>query len=327
MSGNPLRMSIFVLLLSALFWGLAGLFLPSFIQQAATESWTPTRGNILSSQVSTNTRYRGRSKFVPIISYRYTVAGTNFTSDRVAFSHSAISLLAPAVATGYATGRTVDVYFNPADPSQSVLVRGLVQNDLANASFMIVFVAAPLLAWAFVLAAIVRKGSGYVASVRVLKGPPVRIRNYTVDPILAAALVLTGLLAVSVIGLNVLAPTLTLKLLLQVWSCTALIAALAGLSRWMYLRSGRRDTILDLATLTITLPSSRGKPPRTIPMPAAIDTLIKQDSENATNKVPHHRVHLVIEDRAKTLPLVDIHTKAEAEQFEKWLRSELALDR
>ncbi len=327
MSGNPLKMSIFVLLLSALFWGLAGLFLPSFIQQAATESWTPTRGSILSSQVGTNPRYRGRSKHIAIISYRYTIAGTDFTSDRVAFSHSAISLLTPAVSSGYAAGRTVDVYYNPADLSQSVLVRGLVQNDLSNASFMIVFLAAPLPAWAFVLAAFVRKGPGYVASVRVLKGPPVRIRNYSIDPILAAALVLTGLLAVSVVGLNVLAPTLTLRLLLQVWSCAAIIAALAGLSRWMYLRSGRRDTILDLSTLTITLPSTRGKPARTIPMPAAIDTLIKQDSDNATDKIPHYRVHLVIEGRAKTLPLVDIRTKAEAEEFEKWLRAELALDR
>lgn len=326
MSGNPLKMSIFVLLLSALFWGLAGLFLPSLIQQASTESWTPTRGSILSSQVGPNSPRRGRSKNV-IVSYRYTVAGTEYTSDRVAFSSSAISLLAPAVASGYAAGRTVDVYYNPADPSQSVLVRGLVQSDLSNASFMIVFLAAPFPAWAFVLAAIVRKGPGYVASVRVLKGPPVRIRNYTVDPILAASLVLTGLLAVSVVAINVLASTLSFKLLLQVWSCIALIAALAGISRWTFLRSGRLDTVLDLSTLTITLPRRQGKAPRTIPMPAAIDTLIKQDSDNATNKIPHYRVHLVIEGRAKSLPLVDVRTKTEAEEFEKWLRAELALDR
>jgi len=327
MSGSPLKMSIFVLILSALFWGLAGFFLPSIIQQAQTESWTPTRGSILSSRVETRSRARGQSKYVPVISYRYTVAGTDYTADRVAFSRAAASLVAPAVASGYAAGRTVDVYFNPADASQSVLVRGLVQSDLANLSFVVVFLAAPLPAWAFVLAAIIRKGPGYVASVRVLRGPPIRIRNYSVDPILAAGLVFTGLLAVSVVGLNILAPTLSVKLLLQVWSCAAIIAVLAGISRWMFLRSGRCDTILDLNTLTITLPSTRGKAPRTIPMPAAIDTLIKQDSDNATNKVPHHRVHLVIEGRAKTLPLVDVRTKDEAEQFQKWLRAELALDR
>jgi hypothetical protein len=82
--------------------------------------WATTQGQVLSSRLTHDEDTTGTS-----IRYQYTVAGRQFESDNVRaggdFS-SSDSSEAAAIVDRYPAGGTCTVYYNPADPSQSVLV-------------------------------------------------------------------------------------------------------------------------------------------------------------------------------------------------------------
>jgi hypothetical protein len=71
------------------------------------------------------------------VRYRYTVAGRDYESDRIAFGYAGSSAHATHVAIHekLLRGDTVQVRYNPADPAEAALVYGLHQSTV----FLLIF--------------------------------------------------------------------------------------------------------------------------------------------------------------------------------------------
>lgn len=114
------------------------------IRQAQTMAWTPV------AAVFTQVQDRGAGRFTSglIVSYRYSVAGQEFTGHRIAevsSNKSAVRSLPEAPASG----KSCTVYVDPADPSRSVLVRGLGSCGVAPLMEVVIYTSMGLVTAAF----------------------------------------------------------------------------------------------------------------------------------------------------------------------------------
>lgn len=87
------------------------------------KNWPTTTGRILSA-TSQMRRRSGRNGYAPYpdIMYEYTVGGRQYISNRVSVGmEMGGSLYTPRVLARYPVGATVQVYYNPENPSDSAL--------------------------------------------------------------------------------------------------------------------------------------------------------------------------------------------------------------
>jgi hypothetical protein len=60
--------------------------------------------------------------FVPAVEYEYNVNGTSHTGSRVSFGSTNYDyIIASKICEKFAAGSTPDIFYNPADPGESVL--------------------------------------------------------------------------------------------------------------------------------------------------------------------------------------------------------------
>ena len=100
---------------------------------AASESWQATQGKILQSDFSVRGLGRKRRATVTV-GFRYNVGGKSYTGNRLSFEkqdsfrpRNAEALLKP-----YPKGSNCMVYYNPNNPSDSVLIKGARSANNAN---------------------------------------------------------------------------------------------------------------------------------------------------------------------------------------------------
>jgi|GEM_PF-1873866 len=90
----------------------------------ASREWPSSVGRIISSEVQT--AYGGRSTtHYPRAKYSYTVAGQNYTGDRIVFAWRNIfdRQATEKVVESYRPGQTVTVFYDPQQPQESTLDR------------------------------------------------------------------------------------------------------------------------------------------------------------------------------------------------------------
>jgi uncharacterized protein DUF3592 len=104
------------------------------VKGARTRRWCVTRGTITRDgldEVLDLAAHRGslRSWYRPVISYTFAVGDTSWTGHRVVVSDTTDDRFtfrqAKVWFDRYPSGTSVNVYFDPLDPSQSVLVPGI----------------------------------------------------------------------------------------------------------------------------------------------------------------------------------------------------------
>ena len=94
-------------------------------------SWNQTTAQVVKSQVESHQSYSSSSHthttmYDPVIVYEYVVAGQRYQNDRINFGGGlSTSWPGPSqeVVGRYQVGNTVNVYFDPANPAESVLER------------------------------------------------------------------------------------------------------------------------------------------------------------------------------------------------------------
>ena len=97
-----------------------------------SESWPSTEGEIAHSatlyQTDSTATNNGVATFKADIAYRYKVKGANYSSSKVALLDLATSSSgrAQTIVQRYPDKSKVQVYYNPADPSEAVLEPGSV---------------------------------------------------------------------------------------------------------------------------------------------------------------------------------------------------------
>jgi hypothetical protein len=107
-------------------------YLPTIIPQAATVSWPETSGKITRSRVVNvgDEEYRLSDSHFSV-GYTYAVDGKEYTGHDYRLRSDATQGVwyAARLAQRFPLGETVPVYYDPAQPARSVLVRGLMSED------------------------------------------------------------------------------------------------------------------------------------------------------------------------------------------------------
>ena len=136
--------------------GGAGL---SYFIWSAIEGWTAMRwptalGEVTSSVVERVPGGKLGPNYEPRLSYWYSVGGVRYTGDRVRFGDNVVSFEATARhrLAPYQTGTSIQVHYDPENPSRSVLSPGV---NLRNYAYM-VFMGGLFLVGLAALAGIVR---------------------------------------------------------------------------------------------------------------------------------------------------------------------------
>jgi hypothetical protein len=98
----------------------------SMAYRQSTQTWLSTSGTILMSSVQSS--YTGKSHSTyPVVVYSYSVNGQNYQSQRIKageqFLNVRVAGQAQATVKRYPIGATVTVYYDPANPAESVLER------------------------------------------------------------------------------------------------------------------------------------------------------------------------------------------------------------
>lgn len=163
---NPIAGLIMGSLLAVVGFGVAfWLGKPIRDKAVASTSWPDTEGRIIRSSLVT-ARNKGKTHYTADIEYEYALEGNILTGSRVWFgddySSSSGSEFRSAVSR-YPVGRQVRVHYDPADPTTSVLERGVTWSSgviywiglgmLAIGATILLSVLVPLL---FVVFALVR---------------------------------------------------------------------------------------------------------------------------------------------------------------------------
>lgn len=114
----------------------------------ASQSWPSVTGQIIERKVKVDTSYdedgMSSTSYLPQVTYSYSVNGTVYESNRVAFGSTpsfASNKKAEAFLTPYLQGANVQVFYNPEKPEESVLTQTM-RSMTAGLIVGIVFVVA-----------------------------------------------------------------------------------------------------------------------------------------------------------------------------------------
>lgn len=119
--------SLFVLGVGAIFVYLGlkilGDEIRTWRKAIASREWLSGVGRVVNSEV--HTAYGRRTTYYPRAKYSYTVAGQNYTGERIAFAWREVfdRQAAEAVVERYPPGQTVTVFYDPQQPHEATLDR------------------------------------------------------------------------------------------------------------------------------------------------------------------------------------------------------------
>ena len=114
----------------------------SVIADIGTSNWEAADGVIKSSGVSSSTDGEGGTTYCLYVSYEYTVNGKTYDGDRVSYStDNSCNSWSKDADDDYPEGKGITVYYDPDNPSESVLEPGLSGIDF----FMCCFCVFPLI--------------------------------------------------------------------------------------------------------------------------------------------------------------------------------------
>ena len=94
------------------------------IKALDSESWPSVEGEILESKLE-RSKSDGATKYRANVNYIYEIAEKEFTGKKIGFSALATKSYTQKLIERYPVGENVEVYYNPENHSDSVLLPGL----------------------------------------------------------------------------------------------------------------------------------------------------------------------------------------------------------
>jgi len=133
-----------LILIGAIFaffsWLLVGGITQTLLPQYRAESFPITAGTIESAKVVAYKTTKGHVRYRPDIAYFYAVDGHHFWGRRYRYDDfPSDSASVNQIVNDYPRGSTVEVYYNPADPADTVLSTKVMAGDIST-----IFMLAPL---------------------------------------------------------------------------------------------------------------------------------------------------------------------------------------
>jgi hypothetical protein len=116
-----------LVLLLALAALLPAAALPPYLRAKNSAQWPRTKGVITSSYLEVG-YFRQMKGYRGVVRYRYQVGSAEYSGYRLSFNrgHLAIEGAWQKVIDAYPVGKTVEVFYDPKDPSFAILEPGLI---------------------------------------------------------------------------------------------------------------------------------------------------------------------------------------------------------
>jgi len=208
----------------------------------------------------------GRSTTYGIdIAYHYTVDGQQYNSTRLRYMQPSTSgNWTGPILRQFPAGSHPPVYYDPRDPGESVLIRGVEGMDLTMALFLTPFTLVMVMMWVSTILRL-RKTKGFLG-LRVREENSItRIRPSGWMALGAGAMTLGVGSFVSIFILLIgFGFHSSLPVAETVWGLLLGTTCVVGLFKFTRIRSGAEDVVLDDASSTLTAPKHMNVPYSTI---------------------------------------------------------------
>ena len=343
---NPARF----FLIFALFWSLIvvlfdGFIAYAFINQIRSVSYVSVPGHIISSEITKGSDSEGGTTYGAKVVYEYEVAGRRHHSERVRFGQGSESSgrWAHATLKAFPAGAERPVYYDPVDPSRSVLQTGVQGQDWFLALFLTPFNVVMIFLWAMVVKS--SRPSPPHGGVSVSMEPGRLL--VSMEPMPRAGLVLMVIGGLSFVGIFALAIPFGFSPPSEwVWLVWGITAGAAVYVACKNRKPAGPFVIIDAGQGVLSLPQGRftamknwaewrewkkaGRPPFSIPLERIRSVAAcERVSDSSDGKSRTYVVAVSVED-SQTASLSDYDLGSwmlpdRAEAFAAWLRETLSL--
>lgn len=253
---GALPLTLFLLFWSAITGAFDVLATRGIAAQLHSRSFTPTPASILSSEIEEHSSTDGTT-YSPKITYRYSAAGAEHTSDRYSFGDMATSShrRAKDATLRYPAGATITAYVDPADPSRATLRTGIEGTSLFMVLFLLPFNAVGIFGWKYAITRATRpaRPAGGLLLRDDSRTALLRLSHTDAFDVFVGSLGAIAFVAIFVLaiafGFSASTPTVAIAL--------GIVLGLALLCTAREIRgvaSGRHDLIIDRTLASITLP-------------------------------------------------------------------------
>jgi hypothetical protein len=268
------------------------------------------------------------------VQYKYTVAGKKYIGHRFRYDDHNSALEWAVTATELPRWSTQVVYYNPQDPSDSVLQAGIDGSDLLLLLYALPLNVLTLTLWRGFI------GSREISSHKVAggaaiarRGSETRVWMGDISPVaaggfgMALAAFCASFPIVVVAGFKP-----SLELMKIVWSIIFLTGAVAFLWRWAQKRAGLFDLRINPEARTVILPKTAGRAkPVAIPRGEISGVLLQRRVSRRPSGTYYTYLPALFQNggatQAQTVRLVNWGwPKDRAVGFGQWLSKELGVD-
>jgi hypothetical protein len=251
-----------ILLLFGIVWSsLTCVFLGYLIygtyNQWRSEWFSSTAGTVEKIEITNNSHSDGGTTQGIDIVYSYHVKGRGYSASQLRYeAGSSNDSWASDMMRQFPAGSHPTVYYNPSNPAEAVLIRGIQGEDLFLALFLTPFTVVMLGIWA-AFAYSFRKPTGFSGLRVIEEGTITRIRpaHWLAVVAAAASLGLCAFISMFIVAAGFGGCHPPLNVITVVWEFVLGISPLVGVGTWLYIRSGRRDIILNILGRTVTAPN------------------------------------------------------------------------
>jgi hypothetical protein len=303
-------------------------------KQFESQNYPSVAGTITHSEVTSHRTSKGGTSYDAVINYRYEIGGQEFDGEKLRFGIKVSSSEnAHAAVNAYPLGSTAQVFYNPANPQESLLSPGVNGSDFTMALFLTPFNMVMLGFWIWIggwlRERFFRPAAGGVKI--IADGMTTRIR-LPQTPALAWGLGTTGglgFISIFAVGFGAkMEPSIPLIL--------SDIAAVYGCGTVVYfwqrrkIISGIDDLIINEPSRTLELPLTFGRKQRETVKITDIKSLSVEKVEHRSSKggISYTYAPTLGLQGTETAvqKLADWSDKLKADEFSEWLRKQLGPD-
>jgi hypothetical protein len=295
-------------------------------RQCATYGFAATEGTITKSEVTTRHGAKGSTNHRWDLNYTYLVCDQRLQGTRYRFQSSDDRGDAPKLSERFPVGSRPTVYYDAADPSRAVLLRGLEGRDLFIPLFLMPFNLIALVGWSVIFAVCFRRNVHFdTGGVRV-RDDGLELRAFVPDHsalfVFGAAIFGTCFVMIFVVGfITGFEPSLAL--MIGVWGLVFAVAIWFALPRFLRERRGQSDLVIDRFGKRLTLPITHGRKEQVeVPFATLVSTKVKEvrtkGSKGRTNFSYH--VMLSAQNVGKDQCVWQSTDAEKAERFATWLK-------
>jgi hypothetical protein len=328
-----------MMIVFGLFWSGMTLLFDSLtvvpaVRQLRALSFPSVPGTIISSEIKSRDDGDGGTTTDVAMRYGFVVDDREYSGDRYRYGGFSSSDCgwAQGVVARYPAGAKATVYYNPSNPEDSVLSRGLFGSDLFMVAFMTPFNIVMLGFWAAGWAHLRRRWghreAGGVRIARDLRQVRARLTQFSAVTTALMTLGLLSFLSIFVVGFFAGGFHPPLRTMLITWTTILSGAVLAGVWHAAKIFSGKYDLVIDDLGASLELPATCGRKQRqrvafNSVRQVNVETIEKSSSDGESSAKSYAVTIDLAGAQPSTHRLVEWYDSAKADAFAAWLRAQL----